>query len=316
MGWRYRTVTYSVVVAALGYLAFSLWGGWRAVLTAAGQVGLIGLAVALSLSLANYGLRFVRWQTYLDAMGHPVPWRPSLGIYLAGFALTTTPGKAGEMLRGVLLRRRGVPYPVSFAAFFSERLSDLLAIMLLALIGLAAYPSARRIVAVGAALVISGLLLLTNAALARRLAARITGSSALAQLARHVLEVLQRARQCHSPLLFGTATALSVVGWAAEAWAFHLILDWMNTPVSLTFAVFVYAVSMLAGALSFLPGGLGGTEAVMVLLLLSCGVSDADAVAATVVMRLSTLWFAVGLGAAAVLFLESKRLGFQDRWDG
>ena len=57
---------------------------------------------------------------------------------------------------------------------------------------------------------------------------------------------------------------------------------------------------MLAGAVSFLPGGLGGTEATMVGLLAWSGMALPDAVAATVLIRVCTLWFAVLLGVAAL----------------
>jgi uncharacterized protein (TIRG00374 family) len=50
-----------------------------------------------------------------------------------------------------------------------------------------------------------------------------------------------------------------------------------------------------------MPGGLGGTEAVMVGLLVWKGMPGADAVAATVLIRLATLWFAVGLGALMLM---------------
>jgi uncharacterized membrane protein YbhN (UPF0104 family) len=106
-GWRYRAVVWSVLLTAVGYLGFAFWSGWQDVANAIGKVGLLGIGVALSLSLLNYGLRFIRWQAYLRAMDHHVPWWPSLRIYLAGFALTTTPGKAGEALRGVLRKRWG-----------------------------------------------------------------------------------------------------------------------------------------------------------------------------------------------------------------
>jgi hypothetical protein len=32
-----------------------------------------GMAVLLAMSLVNYGLRVVRWQMYLGALGHRVP---------------------------------------------------------------------------------------------------------------------------------------------------------------------------------------------------------------------------------------------------
>jgi uncharacterized protein (TIRG00374 family) len=306
-GWRYRAVVLSVVGSALGYLGFSLWGGWHAVGAAVGEVGLVGIAIALFMSSVNYGLRFVRWQTYLKVLGHPMPWRPSLNIYLAGFALTTTPGKAGEALRGVLLKRWGVPYPQSFAAFFSERLSDLFAVVLLTLFGLSLYPQAWPMIVVGVALVAVGLLVLSQ----RRLLERITeqvpvGGGKLLGLLRHLLQVLVHAQQCHRLRLMLGLTALSVVAWSAEALAFDWILKWMGADIPLTFAVFVYALAMLAGAVSFMPGGLGGAEAVMVALLVWKGMSSADAVAATVLIRLATLWFAVAIGAVMLMKLNSQ----------
>jgi uncharacterized protein (TIRG00374 family) len=305
-GWKLRTALYSVALAALGYLAVSLWAGGESVWSAMKRVGVGGLAVALGLSLVNYGLRVMRWQLYLRAMGHPVPWRPSLRIYVAGFALTTTPGKAGEMLRGVLLKPWGVPYPASFAAFFSERLSDLLAIVLLALVGLSTYPPARPLVVAGAALVVLGMILLTIASFAVWLEARLSGPSRLVRAAHHALAMLRQARRCHTLNLAIRTTALSLVAWFAEAWAFHLVLQLMGIDVSVTFAVFVYAASMLAGALSFMPGGLGSAEAVMVALLLWAGATAPDAAAATVLIRLATLWFAVCLGGTTCILIDEK----------
>lgn len=157
----------------MGYLGFSLWGGWQAVSEATGKVGLLGIGVALLMSAINYALRFVRWQLYLSVLGHSLARRKSLRIYLAGFALTTTPGKAGEALRGVLLRPLGVPYPQSFAAFVSERLSDLLAIVLLTLFGLSWYPQAQPMILLGFALVLTGSLVLSRRHLLERLQASL-----------------------------------------------------------------------------------------------------------------------------------------------
>jgi uncharacterized protein (TIRG00374 family) len=307
-GWRYRAVLLSVVGAALGYLGFSLWGGWHAVGAAVSEVGLVGIVIALFMSSVNYGLRFVRWQTYLKVLGHPMPWRPSLNIYLAGFALTTTPGKAGEALRGVLLKRWGVPYPQSFAAFFSERLSDLFAVVLLTLFGLSLYPEALPMIVVGVALVMVCLLVLSQRRLLERLTLRVPAEGGkVIGLLRHLLQVLLHAQQCHRLRLMLGLTLLSVIAWSAEALAFDWILKWMGADIPLTFAVFVYALAMLAGAVSFMPGGLGGAEAVMVGLLVWKGMNSADAVAATVLIRLATLWFAVAIGALMLFRLNGEQ---------
>ena len=135
-GLPFRAVLWSVALAGLGYLGLSLWAGWREVVAAVVQVGPLVLVGLLSLSLTNYLLRFVRWGRYLSLLDAPVPWRINLDAYFSGFALTTSPGKVGEMLRSVLLKRHGVPPAASIAAFFAERLSDLLSVVILAAVGL------------------------------------------------------------------------------------------------------------------------------------------------------------------------------------
>lgn len=304
-GWRYQVLIGSVAVSALGYLGISLWGGWPAVSGAMSRVGLSGWVQIAALVLIGYGLRFLRWQVYLNALGHPLRWRPSLNIYLAGFALTTTPGKAGEALRGLLLRRWGVPYANSFAALVSERLSDLLAMVLLALLGLSRYPEWLSIIVASLVLVTCAVRLVSRYGLIEAIERRIAlGRGWMYRLLRHVIQVLHQTRRCHTPRRLLGTTVLSLSAWSLEALAFYWILHAMGLDVALTFAMFVYALSMLAGALSFMPGGLGSTEAVMVALLVSSDVAMADAIAATVLLRVVTLWFAVGLGTAVLVSIS------------
>lgn len=300
-GWRLRAVIFSVMAATVGYLVFALWGGWQDVLRALVSIGTLGALIALAMSLVNYSLRFGRWQLYLGQLGHPVPWRPSLRIYLSGFALTTTPGKAGEVFRGVLLKQRGVPFPASFAAFLSERLSDLVAVVLLTLLGLAEYPQARQLVLVGVIGISIGLVCISSYRLLFALQAWSTRSQGrVRRSVGHLAGLLLEVRRCHRPGMLLVATLLSLLAWGAEALAFYWVLTWLGTDISLSFAMFVYALSMLAGAVSFLPGGLGGAEVVMVSLLVLKGMTTPAAVAATVFIRLATLWFAVAIGLAAL----------------
>jgi uncharacterized protein (TIRG00374 family) len=71
-------------------------------------------------------------------------------------------------------------------------------------------------------------------------------------------------------------------------------------------AVGIYAVAVLVGAVSFLPGGLGSTEAVMTTLLVARGFPVADSIFITLSCRLLTLWLAVLLGWVAVLLLRQR----------
>lgn len=115
-----------------------------------------------------------------------------------------------------------------------------------------------------------------------------------------------QASRCNRAKTLMVATALGLIGWAAEGFAFFLILHWMGQEVTIVFALFVFAISMLAGALSLTPGGLGSTEGVMVGLLLWHGVPLPEATAATLLIRATTLWFAVMLGSAALIRLKTR----------
>lgn len=304
--WPLRTLLLSTLLAMLSYFAFSLWGGWRDVIQALASVGVIGITLTLGMSLINYALRFVRWQHYLRRLGHPVPHLRSLQIYLAGFAFTATPGKAGEAVRGLFLAPHAVPHKTSFAAFISERLSDLLAIALLTLLGISKYPQALPVFVAGMLLTLLFLLLISQRKWLIALQARNQKLRGKVKLIQHIPATLIQIRQCYQPLTLIYTTGLSILAWSAEAIAFHWILQWMGIDITLSFSIFIYAIAMLAGALSFMPGGLGGAEAAMVGMLIWAGVAPADAVAATMLTRLCTLWFAVVVGVTAFLPLTFK----------
>lgn len=300
-GWRLKALIFSIIIAVGIYLAFSLWGGWEDVLDAFFHIGLLGTLITLLLSLVNYGLRFVRWHVYLRALGYNIDWLSSLRIYLSGFALTTTPGKAGEAFRGLFLKQHHVPFPTTLAALVSERLSDLVAIILLTLIGLSEYPQARNIVLVGVLAVVLVLISISSRKALTYIQEVISvRTGKIFKLLDQVVRLLIEARRCHTLKLLVFSTMISIVSWGAEAIAFYFVLEWLGADISLSFAIFIYSISMLAGAISFLPGGLGSSEAVMISLLLFKGVLMPTAIAATVFIRLATLWFAVATGLFAM----------------
>ena len=69
----------------------------------------------------------------------------------------------------------------------------------------------------------------------------------------------------------------------------------------------IYCVSILAGALTFIPGGIGATETAISLLLISIGMEPSLAIMASIIVRAITVWLAVGLGVICMLILEKQR---------
>ena len=310
-GWRFRTLLLIVLLSAIGYLVFSLWGGWQEVVAAIVRVGLTGIAFALALSLVNYGLRFLRWQKYLALLGHRVYWLESLRIYIAGFGFTILPVKVGETIRSVFLKQYGVSYPESLAAYFSEHFSNFISMLLLVAVGLWVYPQAKPLVVILAALILTGLIILQQTRWLQALEAIAQNKlpARMARLVTHSMEIVLHSGRCFRLPMLLQGITLGVVAWGAEGVAFYYIMHVLGSDLSLQTALFIYAFSMLVGALSFLPGGLGGAEATMVALLMLNHVVQPQAVAATVLIRLATLWFAVALGIVALTLHVRERDG-------
>lgn len=279
------------------------------------HLGALQWVVVLTLSLLNYGLRYLRWARVIQALSsRRLPSLRHLLIYVAGFAFTTTPGKAGEALRGLALKPFGVEYRHSFSAFIWERLMDMLVVSLLCCAVVTAFPGQAWLLALAGSATIAFVLVLRSPlsdAVLAHFARRCTPQSRWRRLS----DQLTQTRHDTLVLLqwgpLGTSLALGFFAWLAEGVGLFYVVDALGTSISPTAAVGVYALSMLVGALSFIPGGLGSAEAVMVLGLTTVGCSLPTAAAATVICRMATLWFAIVLGLLACLALghDARRPG-------
>ncbi len=276
--------------------------------TRLGGFGWWAFFAALALALVNYAIRFVRWSLYLSARDIEVTTPISALTFVSGFALSITPGKIGELIKSYLLREScGVAITRSAPVVVAERVSDLLALLVLGMAGVAVYGVARGMVIAGAVIIVAGLVILSWPALARAVIGLLCRPRFLNRFAGKLLDFYEGLAMLMRPWPLTWSTALAVVAWLAECIGFALIVSaFPGTHVPLGLATLIYAATTIAGALSFLPGGLLVTEATMTLFLVeaSRGVDQATAVAATILTRLATLWFAVLLGLVALALLR------------
>lgn len=270
---------------------------------------------ALVLTLWNYALRFAKWQLYLRILGvRPLPTTTALLVFLSAFALSITPGKLGEFVKCAFLKRlTGTPVARSTAAVVAERLTDGLAMILLAAAGATIFPLGRPVLAAAAVLAVGAVLLLQRPGLTAALLHRLPEHARLNRIVVHAAHFFDASKDLVGPRILGVGTVLGVVAWFGECTALFLILIGLGaTPSAELFliATFVLAVSSLAGALSMLPGGLGVAEAsvtAMLLVLVPAGeFGPGEAVAGTLLIRFATLWFAVILGAGSLLLLRGR----------
>ena len=259
---------------------------------------------ALGLAVVNYGLRFLRWAYYLRVLAISPPLGVSILVFLAGLAMSITPGKAGEVLKSYLLRdRTGVPVSASVPAVVMERLTDLVSVVILALLGLALLPMTVLPVLVVVVVLCVGVMLL----IVTRKGDRLLGLPLLRRWKEPLSTSYEGLRYLAAPRVMIIAVVLGAAAWFSEGVALWVILKGLDAHVSLLRALSIYAAATLVGAISLLPGGLVGTEGSMVALLQQSGIVRGAASAGTLLVRLVTLWFAVLVGLVALAWLNRLR---------
>jgi glycosyltransferase 2 family protein len=298
-----------VAVGAAVYVAFAAYSDFGRVSAQLGRFHLWLIGPALALAALNYLLRFCKWHFYLRRIGlTQVPASGSALVFLSGFTLTVTPGKLGEVVKSYLLREAYGPEVAPLARtapiVLAERLTDLAALVVLTLTGAFTYQGGKTGIVVGGGLVAVAI----AAASSRRLALAVAGLLP-ERLRAKALEAYDSIAVMLRPDALLLATVISIAAWFAECAAFWVVVGgFPGAGASLALCTFIYAAMTIAGALSFLPGGLGVTEAGMTALLVATatGVDTPTAFAATFVVRLCTLWFAVLVGVAALVRFERR----------
>jgi len=271
-----------------------------------------GVLAALLLSSANYALRFIKWELCLGWLGIRAPGpgnAPDLThgrsalIYLAGLSMSVTPGKVGEVLRSVLLRSsNGVSGSRTAPIVVADRLTDLIALVVLSLVGIARNRDYLPVAAVILALVFGAVVLLGSPRFLRSVIGLVErlGLDSVTTRAEKLLDsssVLVRL----GPLLL--LSAISVVGWGFECLGYYFVLTGFGEVEATPLVCLVlWSSTTLIGSVSFMPGGLGATEGSLAVLATRMvgGVTAPIALASTLVIRSCTLWFGVLIGGVSL----------------
>jgi uncharacterized protein (TIRG00374 family) len=306
---NFRPVIISVVLTIFACGIWLFFHEKDQMLTALKTIGYGGFLYICFFSLINYLLRFFRWRYMLGVFGDRMDFYKGLLCYLSGFALTTTPGKAGEVLRSLYFKRIfNINNSHTLASWLSERTCDALASFLLATMVFIHFDNYAYLGYIFAGMIFIILAAFSFPEQLKKILAwfKFIKFEAFQKLLTHIPTFIDRSTALLSPKLLGIGTFFGFVSWSAEAYAFAWLAQQVGGEASLLLYMSIFAIGMIAGAVSFLPGGIGGAEIVLYLLLTATGLGNAEAITVTLICRLATLWLAVLIGLLAILWLEKN----------
>jgi uncharacterized protein (TIRG00374 family) len=257
------------------------------------------LPIVLGLTLGNQFLRFVKWEYLLREIEVDLPLSTSFFIFGSGLIMIMTPGKLGEVWKSWLIRdEQGTPISTTMPVIVTERITDLLGVVSISLLGVIAFGRSPVVLVVLSLPIIGGILLLQYERACHWVLDRMEQLPLVGRKVDALRDLYESSRALLRLRPLGVTTGLSICSWGLECIGMWVVLEGFGADVSLIAAAFVFAVSSVLGAVSLLPGGLGVTEGSITGLLQVFEVERVQAASTTLVIRAATLWFVVGLALA------------------
>src|SRR2546426_2085479 len=318
-------IVFSLALAFIVMTAIALYADLPQMVTALANFRWEFFPLILGLTLFNYFWRFLKWPYYLNRLEIPIHRIKSLLIFLSGLSMAITPGKVGELLKSYLLKSTtGDPISHTSPIIVAERLSDGLAMLILAATGLALYRFNWAVLLILLLVGLASILLIQNRTLSLAILSSGERLPFMARIARPVRAFYESSYTLLQwrPLLL--AVSIGVISWSGECLALYFVFTGLGiapSPDLLLKSTFILSVSSLIGSASGLPGGLGTADGSMLgLTRLLVTTSATLGGAATLLIRLCTLWFGLGLGVIALLIFRSTQhtdvsTGREDGWE-
>ncbi len=303
-------ILFVMLLGVLVYGGYAVYSGLGKMRDALGGFGWWAFAAACTLAFGNYTLRFLKWEFYLARLDiRNVAKVDSFLCYLSGFVLTISPGKVGEVFKSlVLFETHGVPMTRTAPIVVAERVTDVIGVVMLIVLGSLGFEGGLLWAGIGAGLVAA----LVVVIMSERLSLGLIG--VMEKLPGPFRRAAPKARAAYeslktllAPKNLVVPTLISFVAWTLECLALWVILVGFREPVTVPVATFFYATSTLAGAIVPVPGGLGVTETLLNRMMHDVGhVSPAVSTGAMMLVRFATLWFAVLVGFVALSLLKRR----------
>ncbi len=314
-----RQLAWSALFALAAAVAVGAWSDINRLAEAFRAFAWEAIPIAAGLTVVNATVRFFKWHYYCHRVGASPTWRDSAVIFIAGFALTVTPGKSGELFKAWFLSKRtGVPpwraAPISIA----ERATDGFAIIVLTGWGLTIVWDSWVPVALACAGAVGGCAMLavigsaagTVPAWARPIEAWLMSlpvvGKVLDRVEHRIRDMSAGAASLFDVRSLALAVGSGILSWGSESVALWYALHAFGLPADwslMGYALVALNAGTLAGAISLMPGGAGAADATIAAVLVGA-VSHEVAGAATLVIRLCTVWFGAVLGIFALVDLR------------
>ena len=291
-----KKILWVIFFSILLYLAAILYIGLDKVFLTLSNFNLYYIPIIFFFLIIGLLFGFLRWAYYLKILNIKIRFKQSFLIFFAGLSAGFMPSKSGELLRNYLLKKfNKTPISKSLPIHFVSNILIFLFAVMLSLPLVISFDLSRSLIII-LILLIAFIILMKNSR-TTSIVLRFCGKIPI--IKNHMKNFTNF--YCSSDKLITPRTLITsfILTFFASIFSysvFYFVLRALGVKIHIIYALSIYAFSLIVGALSMLPGGVGATEGTIFALLLLFGVSSSIAAVATLLIRVFNLYFITLLG--------------------
>lgn len=263
------------------------------------------LILLFALTTANYLLRFLKWDFFLRKAGIHMKLKENLFVFFSGLSMIITPGKMGEIWKGWLIKDiKGERLSKTIPVVIVERITDVLGLVILSLIGILYYKHNIQIILIFTLLISIFFIAIKSKKISNKFLSLIEKrTSKHTENIKIMHETFKKTTKTKDILIM---SFLSAIAWFFECLGMYFIVLGFNQSITIILSTFIFSFGSLTGALSMIPGGLGVAEATIFGLLQLYKIPQATAVGIALIVRAGTLWYGALMGLAVYVIFRKK----------
>ncbi|PID62815.1 MAG: hypothetical protein CR986_00715 [Ignavibacteriae bacterium] len=263
----------------------------------------------LSLIFLSFVFKFYRWLFYIKRLEVKLEFLDSLLVFLSGLTMSISPGKLGEFIKAYLLKEKcNIELTKTMAIIPAERVIEFSTLITLFITFYASIYLVNSFAGNILLVLFFFIFLFTFQFISKKFLILIIEKTKYLKLnPKNIKETIINLNKLLSVKNDSIIFIVSILAWLCEFSAFYILLNSIEKNIPYLKTFFIYSASIVIGALSFLPGGIGATEGTLIYSLNRFAVNNDISIAVSVIIRTFTLWFPIVIGILSMsIFLKRK----------
>ena len=294
-----------VVIASVGlYGVFLFFSDFNIISEQISNFKYEFLPLILLLVSISWTPLLVRWQILLKKNDINIPIKKSFLLFLGGMSMSITPGHVGELIKSQLMKTiYNIPRTKTAPIIFVEKFYDLTGAIIASIIGIIILGMDTNLILISVSILIVIIFLIYYRPIFEFILKRVTKTKFFSKYSENLSDSYEIVRNSTTPQISSISFGLSVLYWIIISVAVHFILlSFGIESISILKTISIYSSSVIIGAISFIPGGLGITEGSLIGLFSLEGIDISLALILSVMIRILTMWYSVSIGFICLKF--------------